>query len=614
MTCEAVVVYQRTPFFFLLVGIFFTCCTADAGENQWTEVKSPNFRVLTDGSAGSGRRVAREFEQMRAVFATGFPNMRLDTGAPLVIFAVRDETSMKALAPELWKGRGAKPAGFFQHGWERQYAVVRLDQDIPGKYQVVYHEYVHTLLHANFQWFPTWLDEGLAEFYGNSRFEQTKIYVGAPSERIFRLRGTSFIPIRELISENPWRKFGNNDIPIDLYYSESWALVHYMVFGPGMDKGAKLSRFYKLLQNGTDQKKAFEEVFGDFKTVEQGLLQYSNKFAFPSYVMENPLQINEKEFPSRVLTPAETEAELATYRLWSRDRGEAREAVEQALKDDPGLALANEAMGFLDFTEGKDAEAQSEFGKAYDADRQRYLSLFYRTMLSGRPKASSAEDLIKFRGAMYDVLKANPKFAPAFIELSFANVEQGDLTNGLNLSRKAEALEPTRAGYHLLTGRILLAMGREEEAAKIASFVAERWRGPDHDEALELWNAIPAEKRNGDVTIAEEVPADTKMASGILTSVTCGEKNPETTLVIEDANGKRTFRNKDVHLIGYSDTLWYGRDHFSVCHHLEGLRAIVRYKDTQDKDSAGDWVELELREDLPWPPNKKVEASTNSKN
>ena len=46
---------------------------AQAGEKPWTEVRSPNFRVLTNGSAADGRRVAREFEQMRAVFAMGFP-------------------------------------------------------------------------------------------------------------------------------------------------------------------------------------------------------------------------------------------------------------------------------------------------------------------------------------------------------------------------------------------------------------------------------------------------------------------------------------------------------------------------------------------------------------
>src|ERR1700758_150742 len=116
-----------------LLMLAFPVLPVQAGEKPWTEVRSPNFRVLTNGSTNDGRRVAREFEQMRAVFQMGFPNMRLDSGVPLLIFAPRDEYSMKAMAPNMWKGGGPKPASFFQHGWERQYAVIRLDQDVAGR-------------------------------------------------------------------------------------------------------------------------------------------------------------------------------------------------------------------------------------------------------------------------------------------------------------------------------------------------------------------------------------------------------------------------------------------------------------------------------------------------
>jgi hypothetical protein len=142
---------------------------------------------------------------------------------------------MKAMAPAYWKGPGPKPAGLFQHGWERQYAVIRLDQDVPGRYNAVYHEYVHTLLRANFRWLPTWLDEGLADFTGTPRFEQSKMFVGAPSTRVARLQRATLIKVDELISENPWSKFGKDEQQIDLFYCEAWALVHYLIFGPGME-------------------------------------------------------------------------------------------------------------------------------------------------------------------------------------------------------------------------------------------------------------------------------------------------------------------------------------------------------------------------------------------
>src|SRR5205807_7568206 len=36
---------------------------------QWIEIQSPHFRVLTDAREKQGRDLAREFEQMRAVFS-----------------------------------------------------------------------------------------------------------------------------------------------------------------------------------------------------------------------------------------------------------------------------------------------------------------------------------------------------------------------------------------------------------------------------------------------------------------------------------------------------------------------------------------------------------------
>jgi hypothetical protein len=524
--------------------------------------------------------------------------MRLETGASLVIFAPRDESSMKAMAPDFWKAPGPKPAGLFQHGWERQYAVIRLDQDIPGRYNVVYHEYVHTLLHANFRWLPTWLDEGLAEFYGNTRFEGDKVYIGAPSVRVQRLRGAAFIKIDELISENPWVKFRNDQQQIDLYYSEAWALVHYLTFGPGMEQGAKLNKFYSALMLGEDQKKAFQEAFGNFKDVEQGLFRYTGQFLFNSYSAPNPSQLKEKDFPSRVTTPAETDAELGAYRLFSHDRDEARAATEQALRDDPNVALAHETLGFLDFADGKDQDADSEFERAYAVDPQRYLSLYYKTMLSSLRTSTAPADELALRAAMYDVLKANPRYAPAFIELALIAARHAELQNAFNLARKAEVLEPSRAGYHLLVGRLLLASGNGQEAGKAATFVADRWRGPDRDEAMELWNDIPAEKRPSDAPQPLDTPPITLTSQGTLTSIVCGGKETGTSLVIQSPLGAQTFRSSGAHRIGFSDTLWFGTDHFTLCHHLEGLRAIVEYKPSTNKDLTGEWLGLELREDL----------------
>jgi len=156
-------------------------CTAVVAEKPWIEVDSPHFRVMSNGGDNGARRIAYEFEQMRATLAARFPGARIETGAPLLIFAPTDEDTAVDLSPmmRVEKKRGINVGGYFQHNWEKQFAMVRLDLDTADNHQIVYHEYTHNVLHANFRWLPLWLDEGMAEFFGNTRFEHDKMYIGA---------------------------------------------------------------------------------------------------------------------------------------------------------------------------------------------------------------------------------------------------------------------------------------------------------------------------------------------------------------------------------------------------------------------------------------------------
>ena len=593
----------------MFILLFCAGTAASHKENPWTEVRSPHFRVLTDGGEGAARRIAKEFEQVRSVFASEFPNLRLEVGAPLLIFAPRDESSMRHLVPIMWKKHPPNVAGFFQHGWERQFAVVRLDQDIPGAYQVVYHEYTHTLLHANLQWLPLWLDEGLADYYGGTRFENSKVYVGAPITRVQAMYGLAPISLEELITVNPYVKYRGDDRRIDLFYAESWAMVHYCVFGEGMERGKKLRDFFRRIQTGDDQKKAFTEAFGSFQEMDDRLSKYVRRFLFTSYVLPAAQQINEKDFAVRKLSVAETEAVIAGYRIWVGDAAEARDLIEDALQEDPKLAEAHEYKGFLLFQEGKDEEARKEFTAAYDLDGTRFLSLYYSTMLSPFASSNAPEDQAKLRESLRQVLKLNPQFAEAEIELTLWYARQGDLKTALGVARRAEQLEPSRAGYHILSAKILQKLNRNKEAADFSEYVAKRWQGPDHNEAVELWKQLPDADKHSDAIAMQTIIKDGQpatIAEGNVVSTSCGEGSERVTITIAANGQSQTFNANSGFASGFSDTLWYGADHFSLCHHLQGLRAIVHYKPGQDKGFAGTIVELELREDLPNPVEKKV--------
>ena len=595
------------PLFSLFLLFVAASFPADKSDKPFTEVRSPNFRVLTNGSQHDARRIALEFEQMRAVFAVAFPKMRLTTGAPLVIFAVLTENDMKALAPAMWKDhKGPLPGGLFQHGREKQFAIVRLDQDVPGAHNVVYHEYVHTLLHSNFRWLPTWLDEGLAEFYGNTRFEGKKSYVGAPSTHVYQLRDHTIIPLQTLLVVNPWSYFRGDQTQISTFYAESWALVHYLVFGPDMEHGKKLTRFNTRLQAGDQQLKAFHEVFGDLTNVEDGLGKYIQAFTFSAYVVENSNPLREKDFSWRKLTKAESDSEIAAYRLWEHDTPEATDLVDRALQENPALGTAHEEQAIIYFREGQDEEALREFSRACELNKTLYLSQYFKAMMTA--KRQTPEQREALRAQLLQITQINPQFAPAFVQLAMLDLADEQDAKALASSRKAEELEPSRAGYHLLSGEILLRMKHEKEAAEVARYVAERWHGPDHNEAVALWNRIPAASRPADATVIDEVEEQSQAAEGKMLSLACGEKS-KNEVTLQRGDDLMVFKSKGRQMIGYSDTLWYGSDHFSLCHHVEGMHAVIRYRPALTKDYAGDWLSIELRDELPPEPQQQAAKS-----
>jgi len=578
-----------------------------AADRPWHEVRSPHFRVLTNGSDGNARHVAGAFEQMRAMFSSQFPSFRVDAPAPLTILAPEDESSAKKLVPAFWLHPGPKPAGVYFHAWEKQYALIRLDavgsdETNPDTFAVVYHEYVHSLLHMNFRWLPTWLDEGLAEFYAYTRFEGGRTYVGAPprnARRLMLLRSRTVIPLNQFFELRG--SFTRDETDTQLYYAQCWALTHFLLLGPGMEGGSRLREFFNTLQQGAPQKKAFQDTFGDFRVVQENFDKYLRSLAFPAVVIPTANRADEKSFPSRTMTLAETQADIGSFSLSTQQLKAAQEESEAAVKRDPKLAMAHEILGFVAFQQGKDEVASREFSQALELDSHLYRSLFARTMLSPLPHANSPADRDTFRATLMKVIDANPKFAPAFVELARSSIAEGDLARALALSRTAEKYEPSRAGYHLLTGEIFLRMGQASGAAANAVYVANRWEGPDHDQALELLARVPAAQRPADSPSDPPLPG-VLTAEGIVKSVACDADGPSVTI---DHDGRpMTFRIKGAQG-GFADTLWFGSDHFTPCFHVTGLRAVFRYKPGSDKDSPT-VVSWGFRDDLPHAPNSAV--------
>jgi hypothetical protein len=107
----------------------------------------------------------------------------------------------------------------------------------------------------------------------------------------------------------------------------------------------------------------------------------------------------------------------------------------------------------------------------------------------------------------------------------------------------------------------------------------------------------------------------TEVVEGVVKSVHCGrsEENQEQkyTLLIEQGGRELAFQAKGGFGVGYSDTLWWGRDHFSSCAHVNGIRVVVHYKPSSDSKYTGELARVDLRDDLPQVSLQPKAAETN---
>src|SRR5215831_3451745 len=109
-----------------------------AAADQWIEVKSPHFTITSNAGKGPTSTLAWQFEQMRSEIAALWPWAKLDLNRPLVIFALKDEASLKALAPVYWekKNSGTGSVSVWTSGYDRTFLAVRTDVEQDAKRHV----------------------------------------------------------------------------------------------------------------------------------------------------------------------------------------------------------------------------------------------------------------------------------------------------------------------------------------------------------------------------------------------------------------------------------------------------------------------------------------------
>jgi hypothetical protein len=68
--------------------------------DQWIEIKSANFAVMSNAGERSTRKLVWQLEQVRSAMAGLFSWAKPDLNKPLSVIVLKDQNSMRALAPQ----------------------------------------------------------------------------------------------------------------------------------------------------------------------------------------------------------------------------------------------------------------------------------------------------------------------------------------------------------------------------------------------------------------------------------------------------------------------------------------------------------------------------------
>src|SRR6266481_42904 len=245
----------------------------------WIEVRSPHFVVASNAGEKEVRRIADQFEQIRSLFHTAFGSLRVDPAQPVVILAAKNENTMKMLLPEDWEVKGhVHPAGLYQQGEDKHYVILQLDSAGANPFHALYHEYTHALLHLNFTGLPLWLDEGLAEFYGNSQLGEKETKVGTiDNSHLYILGQNKLLPIEMLLNVEHSSPHYNEENRASVFYAESWALVHYLMLDPEARQRQLMKNFIAAWDRSGNQIEAAQQAFGDLRKFGEVIEAYSRQ-------------------------------------------------------------------------------------------------------------------------------------------------------------------------------------------------------------------------------------------------------------------------------------------------------------------------------------------------
>jgi hypothetical protein len=209
--------------------------------------------------------------------------MKFSSPIPTRVVVFRDKGTFDRFKTIEWA------AGYFQPGEDVNYIVLPAEGET-GNFQTIFHEYTHFLIDNSLgrAKAPPWFNEGIAEFYEPFSIENDqRVTLGSRHEGNLQiLQRQPFIPFETFFATDYYTLHKQTRESAQLFYAQSWALLHYLLQGNGGARRERFDKFVDLLVQGTGARVALQQAFEmDFAALETELKAYVAQKNFAATVV-----------------------------------------------------------------------------------------------------------------------------------------------------------------------------------------------------------------------------------------------------------------------------------------------------------------------------------------
>lgn len=454
--------------FFLVGGRVFGA----AGKEIWVEMKSPHFVAYSDASESQTRDVLLQFEEIRNMFLTVFPGIRVDPPKPMILIVTRNSDSMKRFLPGEFEGKNPKKdAGVFFTCQDRNYAILRMDvtHQMDQPYQVLFHEFTHGILHLNFPAMPVWLDEGIADFYGATEIRSDHVMIGkVPWGRLETIRTSSFLPMETLMRVNHSSPHYREGDKSGVFYSQSWVFVHYLFMNEQAQKAELYKKYLTALQKNPDSVAAGRESFGDLDKLLRNLNSYAHQPRFLYWTLKVANKATNRDFRSRTLDVASALLVRGEFFQNTGQEKESRPILEEALTLSPKLPELQVALGYGHFLRNETRPAIAAFEDAIRLGSTDFRPHYYLARLAQVNYLAQGEGSSQTLEHLEQARRLRPDFPGIHMLLCMEySKDPSKAAEALEAGKLAVELEPQDLTFRANLGLAYMNLNLESQAKTI---------------------------------------------------------------------------------------------------------------------------------------------------